>query len=48
MKADVDLLIVEQHAVDSLYGIIGSLCSFVVDEAVSLRTALFVCGDLAR
>jgi hypothetical protein len=48
MEADVDLFIVKQHAVDSLYGVIGSLRSLVVDEAVSLRTALFVCSDLAR
>ena len=48
MEADVNLLIVEQHAVDSLYGIISSLRSLVVDEAISFRAALFVCGDLAR
>jgi hypothetical protein len=48
MEADVDLLVVEQHTVDRLYGVISSLRSLVVDETISLRTAVLVCGDLAR
>lgn len=48
MKADVDLFVIEQHAVDSLYGVISSFRSLIVDEAISLRAALFVGSDFAR
>ncbi len=47
MVADVDLLVVEQHAVDGLDGTLGSLSSFVVDEAIALGSALIVGCDLA-
>jgi hypothetical protein len=48
MEANVDLFVVEQHTIDSLYGVIGSLRGLIVDEAITLRAALFVCSDLAR
>ena len=46
--ADVDLLVVEQHAVDSLDGSLGGLSGLVVNETVALGTAMLVGGDLAR
>ena len=45
--ADINLLVVEQHAIDSLDGSLGSLSGLVVDETVTLRTAMFIGGDLA-
>lgn len=45
--ANEDLLVVEQHAIDCLDGVLGSLSGFVVDEAVTLRVALLIDGDLA-
>ncbi len=45
--ADVDLLVVQQHAVDSLDGGLGGLGSLIVDETVALGTAVLVGGDLA-
>lgn len=46
--ADVDLLVVEQHAVNSFDSIISSLGSLVMDESVALGAALIIGGDLAR
>ena len=48
MVADVDLLVVEQHAVDSLDGSLGGLSGLVVNETVALGPAMLVGGDLAR
>jgi len=48
MEADVDLFVIKQHTVDSLYGVVSSLRSLVMDEAISLRASMFVCSDLAR
>jgi hypothetical protein len=45
--ADKDLLLVQEHTVDALDGSVGSLCSLVVDETVSLGVAVLVLGDLA-
>ena len=45
--ADVDLLVVQKHAVDSLDGGIGSLGGLVVDETVALGTTLLIGGNLA-
>lgn len=47
MVADVDLLLVEKHAVDVLDGLLSSLVSLVVNEAVSLGVAVLVLGNLA-
>jgi len=47
MVADVDLLVVEQHAVDGLDSVVGSLAGFVVHEAVALGVALLIGGDFA-
>jgi hypothetical protein len=46
--ADVHLLVVQQHAVDSLNGSLGGLAGLIVHEAVTTRAALLVGGDLAR
>ena len=48
MVADINLLVVEQHAVDSLDGGLGSFCGLVVDETISLGSALFIGRNLAR
>ena len=48
MVADVDLLVVQQHAVDSLDGSLGGLSGLVVNETVALGTAMLIGGDLAR
>ena len=45
--ADVDLLIVQKHTVDSLNGGLGRLSSLVVDKAVSLGAAVLISGNLA-
>ncbi len=44
---DVDLLVVQKHAVDVLDGSLGSLGGLVVDETVAERASV-VGGDLAR
>ena len=46
--ADVDLLVVQQHAVDSLDSSLRGLGGLVVDEAVALGAAVLIGGDLAR
>lgn len=48
MVSDVDLLVVKEHAIDSLDGAISSFGRLIVNETVAFRTALFVRGDLAR
>lgn len=45
---DIDLLVVQKHAVDSLDGSLSSLCGLVVNETVALGAALLVSGNLAR
>lgn len=45
--ADIDLLLVEKHAVDVLDGVGGSLVGLVVNETVTLGVAVLVLGDLA-
>ncbi|GKT65979.1 hypothetical protein ColTof4_03266 [Colletotrichum tofieldiae] len=44
---DVDLLLVEKHAVNVLDGLGGSLIRLVVNESVALGVAVLVLGDLA-
>lgn len=46
--ADVDLLVVQKHAVDSLNGSLSGLGGLVVDETVALRAALLIGSNLAR
>ena len=48
MVADIDLLVVQQHAVDRLDGGVSGIGSFVVNETVALGTAMLIGGDLAR
>lgn len=43
-----DLLVVEEHTIDRLDGVLGSLSGFIVDEAITLGVALLIDGDLAR
>lgn len=45
--ADVDLLVVQQHAVDGLDGGVGGLSGLVVNETVALGASVLVGGDLA-
>ena len=45
--ADVDLLVVEQHAVDGLNGSLRGLGGLIVDEPVPPGAAVLVSGDLA-
>jgi len=42
-----DLLVVEEHAIDRLDGVLSSLSGLVVDEAVTLGVALLIDGDFA-
>ena len=44
---DVNLLVVEQHAVDSLDSRIGGLRSIVVNETVATRKSILIGGDFA-
>jgi hypothetical protein len=46
--ANVDLLVVEEHAVDRGDGGVGSLTSLVVDKGEATRVSVLVGGDLAR
>jgi len=46
--ADIDLLVVEQHAVDGLDSTISGLGGLVVNKAIALGAALLIGGDLAR
>lgn len=48
MVTDINLLVVEQHAVDGLDGGLSSLCGLVVNEPIALGSALLVGSDLAR
>jgi hypothetical protein len=45
--ADINLLLVEKHAVDVLDGLGGSLISLVVNETIALGVTILVLGDLA-
>src|SRR2546429_372249 len=47
MVTDVDLLLVQQHAVDMLDRVVGSFGSLVMYKAVTLGVTLIVLGDLA-
>jgi hypothetical protein len=47
MVTHVDLLVIKEHAVDSLDGAFGSLGSLIVDETVAFGTAMLVGGNLA-
>ena len=44
---NVDLLVVQQHAVDVLDGVLGSLSGLVVDEPVAFGVAMLVGRNLA-
>ncbi len=46
MVSNVDLLLVQKHAVNALDGIVGSLCSLVVDKAVAFGVSVLVLSDL--
>lgn len=45
--ANVNLLVIEQHAVDRLNGVFSGLGSFIVNKAISLGMAVLVSRDLA-
>ncbi len=45
---DVNLLVVQQHTVDSLDGGISSLRGLIVDETVALGASVLIRSDLAR
>lgn len=44
---DIDLLIVQQHAIHGLDGVFGSFGSFIVDKTIALGAAVFIGSDLA-
>jgi len=44
---DVDLLVVEKHAIHGLDGGIGSFPCLIMNETVSFRPTDFISGDLA-
>jgi hypothetical protein len=47
VKTNINLLVIQKHAVDSLDGVVGSLSGLVMDEAIAFGAALLVCSDLA-
>jgi hypothetical protein len=48
MMTNINLLIVQEHAVDGLNSAVGSFRCLVVNKAVSLRATLLISGDFAR
>ena len=48
MRSDIDFLVVEQHAIDRLDSVFGSLGSLVMDEPVTFRKPVLVRSDFAR
>jgi hypothetical protein len=48
VMSDINFLIVEKHAVDSLDGTISSLSGLIMNEAIALGASMFVSSDLAR
>ena len=48
MKANINLLVIEQHSIDVLDGMFSCLGSLVVDEAVSSGPTLLIRSNLAR
>lgn len=48
MVSDVNLLVIQKHAIDSFNGAISSLRGFIVNKSITLGTAVFVGGNLAR
>jgi hypothetical protein len=47
MVSDIDLSVVQQHAIDGLDGTVSSLGSVVMDKAVAFGTSAVVRGDFA-
>jgi len=47
-RTNVDLLVEQEIVVDHLYGVVGTLLVFEVDEAVTLGPSLIVQGNLTR
>lgn len=45
--ADIDLLVVEKHAIDGLDGAVGCLSCLVVHETVTLGATVFISGHFA-
>ena len=45
---NIDILVVQKHTIDSLDGSVSGLGGLVVDETVTLGTALLISSDLAR
>jgi len=48
MMANINLLVIEKHAVDSLDRIIGRLSSFIMDKTIAFGATLLVGGNFAR
>lgn len=46
--ANVNLFVVEQHAINRLDGVVGCFSSFIMDETIALGATVFVGSDLAR
>jgi hypothetical protein len=45
--ANIDFLVVEQHAIDSLDSAVGRLGGFVMNETIALGATLLIRSDLA-
>ena len=46
--ADVDLFVVQQHAINTLDGSLSRIGGFVMNETIALRATMLVSGNLAR
>lgn len=48
MMANIHLLVVEEHAVYSLDGVLCRLGRLIMNEAITLGTAVLISGNFAR
>lgn len=47
VMSDINLLVIEKHAIDSLDGAISSFGGLVMNESISLGATMFVCSNFA-
>lgn len=48
VMTDIDFLVVQKHAIDSLNGSVSGLSGFVMNETEASRTTLLIGSDFAR
>jgi hypothetical protein len=48
VMSDVNLLVIEKHAIDRLDSTVCSLGGFVMNKAIALGASMFIGSDLAR